>query len=305
MTELRNKVALITGAAGGIGAGTARALATEGAKLVLIDLDVEPLKKLAAELGDDVALAVPADVCDLDAMRTAVDAGIEKFGGIDLVLANAGIGCYGSVMQVDPKAFKRVIDVNLVGVFHTVRAALPAVVDRKGYILIVSSLAAFTPGPGLAAYCASKAGNEQFANVLRIELAHRGVDVGTAHMSWIDTKLVREAKADLPTAREMIDALPGPMSKTITVDECVRAFVAGLEQRKRRVNVPRWVGLIGWSKAIVTSKIGDRGMMRDAARLLPQMDAEVARLGRSTSARTAALNDVALSPRKDPIETPR
>jgi len=296
MSTVSGKVVLITGAARGIGAETARALARKGAKLVLTDLDAEPLEALAAELGDEVAVTIACDVCDLDSMEAAVATGIERFGGIDVVLANAGIASYGSVLAVDPATFKRVIDINVIGVFHTVRAALPSVMERRGYILVVSSLAAFAPGPGLAAYNASKAGAEHFANALRLEVAHRGVDVGSAHMSWIDTPLVQDAKKDLTAFQKMIDALPGPLSKTTSVDKCVDAFVAGIEKRSRRVYVPRWVGSIGWMKAIVTSKAGDRETLKQVPTLLPLMDAEVAALGRSTSARNTAMDDVAVSP---------
>ena len=93
-------------------------------------------------------------------------------------MANAGIATYGSVLQVDPEAFKTLMDVNVLGVFHTVRAALPSVIDRRGYVLIVSSLAAYAPAPGVAPYNAAKAGVEHFANALRLEVAHHGVDVG-------------------------------------------------------------------------------------------------------------------------------
>ncbi|MDV6243386.1 SDR family oxidoreductase [Rhodococcus opacus] len=297
MPTLRNKVALVTGAARGIGAETSRALARKGVKLVLIDLDAEPLNALAAELGDDVALAAAADVCDLAALQKAVDAGVAKFGGIDLVLANAGIASYGSVMHVDPATFKRVIDINILGVFHTVRAALPSVIDRKGYILVVSSLAAFAPAPGLAAYNTSKAGIEHFANTLRLEVAHHGVTVGSAHMSWIDTPLVQDAKADLTAFNQLLAVLPGPLGKTTSVDSCVDAFVDGLAGRKRRVYVPRWVELVGWLKAVVTSPIGDRSLLPHVPRILPLMDEEVAKLGRSTSARNVALGDIAVDPK--------
>ena len=285
MNELRNKVALITGAARGIGAETARTLTKEGAQLILVDVDAEPLHALTAELGDDNAIAVVADVRDLNAMQGAVDAGLAKFGGLDFVLANAGIASYGSIMAVDPAAFQRVIDINLIGAFHTVRAALPALIERKGYVLVVSSSAAYVAGPGLAAYSASKAGVEHFATVLRLEVAHYGVDVGSAHMSWIDTPMVQDAKADLPAFQQILDALPGPLRKTIPIDTCANAFVQGLEQRKRRVNVPRWVGVLRWLKPVLTSRIGDRTMLAHVPRTLPLIDAEVARLGRSISAR--------------------
>lgn len=284
MPTLSNKVVFITGAARGIGAETARALAARGSKLVLTDVDEEPLLALGVELGD-AAVTVVADVRDLDATQAAVDAGIERFGGIDLVLANAGISSYGSVLQVDPATFARVLDINVLGVFHTVRAALPSLVERNGYVLIVSSLAAFAACPGLAAYNASKAGVEQFANALRLEVAHQGVGVGSAHMAWIDTPLVRDAKSDLGAFREMLEVMPGPFGRTMTVDKCVDAFVAGLESRKRKVYVPGWVGVAGKFRAVLNSAVGDRALLKHVPRLLPKMDAEVAALGRSTSAR--------------------
>ena len=290
MTSLRGKVVFITGAARGIGAGTARALVKRGCKVVLTDLDAAPLQELAAELGPDSALAQVCDVCDLEAMELAARAGIERFGGIDLVLANAGIASYGSVLAVDPATFQRVIDINVVGVFHTVRATLPSVIERKGYVLVVSSLAAYAPAPGLAAYNASKAGVEHFANALRLEVAYRGVDVGTAHMSWIDTPLVQDAKADLGSFNEMLAALPGPLGKTTSVDACVDAFVDGLAKRKRRVFVPGWVGVIAQLRALVVSRFGDRESLKNASTLMPRMDAEVAALGRSTSARNTAMH---------------
>ncbi len=216
-------------------------------------------------------------------MQAAAAKAVERFGGIDVVVANAGIASYGSVLQVDPEALKRVLDVNLLGVFHTVRATLPAVIDRRGYVLIVSSLAAFAAAPGMAPYDMSKAGNEHLANALRLEVAHLGVSVGSAHMSWIDTALVRDSKADLPAFDKMLAALPWPLSKTTSVDQCASAFVEGIEGRKSRVYCPRWVGLMRWLKPVLSTPIGEFPVLRTAAELMPQMDAEVAALGRSTS----------------------
>ena len=285
MAELRGRVALITGAAQGIGAETARALARRGVKLVLTDIDAEPLTALAVELGPDTVTTAVCDVTDLTAMQEAVAGGIERFGGIDLVLANAGIASYGSVKVVDPVVFERVLDVNLLGVFHTVRAALPSLIERRGYVLVVSSLAAFAAAPGLAAYNASKAGVEHFANGLRVELAPDGVAVGCAHMSWIDTPLVRDAKADLPAFQRLLDSLPGPLSRTTSVEECVEAFVKAMAERRRKVYVPGWVGVLGVLKPALSTRLAELRSARESRRILPEVDAEVARMGRSTSAR--------------------
>jgi NAD(P)-dependent dehydrogenase (short-subunit alcohol dehydrogenase family) len=170
-----------------------------------------------------------------------------------------------------------------------VRAALPSVIERHGYVLIVSSLAAYAAAPGLAPYNAAKAGVEHFANALRLEIAHLGVDVGSAHMSWIDTPLVREAKSDLSTFREMLGKLPGPLGKTTSVQACGEAFVKGIEGRKRQINCPSWVGLMRWVRPLLASPVGESQTLKFVPDLLPRMDAEVAALGRSMSARTEAL----------------
>jgi NAD(P)-dependent dehydrogenase (short-subunit alcohol dehydrogenase family) len=284
MTSVRDKVVLITGGARGIGAEVARRLSDKGAKLVLIDLDETALAAMAERLGGEQrVLTAIADVRDLAAMEAVAARAVENFGGIDVVVANAGIASYGSVLGVDPEAFKRVLDVNLLGVFHIVRATLPAVIERRGYVLIVSSLAAFAAAPGMAPYDMSKAGNEHFANALRLEVGHLGVSVGSAHMSWIDTALVRDTKADLPSFGELLAALPWPLSTTTSVDKCAAAFVKGIEGRKDRVYCPDWVSLFRWLKPVLSTRVGEFPVRRGAAKLMPQMDAEVAALGRSTS----------------------
>jgi len=287
MSKLSGKVVLITGGASGVGAATAAKLVERGAKVVLVDIDEARLREQEQRLGA-AATSVVGDVLDLEAMEAAVAHGVKAFGGIDVVMANAGIASYGSIERVDPALFKRVIDINITGVFNTVRAALPQVIERRGYVLVVSSLAAYAAAPGLAPYNASKAGVEHFANALRLELAHRGVKVGSAHMSWIDTPMVQEVKADLSAFNKMLRRLPGPLGKTTSVEACAEAFARGIEKRSRRINVPGWVGLLRWLKPALATKVAEWRIQRDAKALLPQMDEEVARLGRSASARVTA-----------------
>lgn len=288
--KVQDKVVFITGGGRGIGAEVARRLHNTGAKLVLTDLDEGELKSIAAELGGDGRLlTVVADVRDLPAMQAAADQAVEKFGGIDVVVANAGIASYGSVLKVDPEAVKRVLDVNLLGVFYTVRATLPSIIDRRGYVLIVSSLAAFAAAPGMAPYDMSKAGNEHLANALRLEVAHLGVSVGSAHMSWIDTALVRDTKGDLPSFGEMLAKLPPPLGKTTSVNKCAAAFVKGIEGRQSRVYCPSWVAALRWLKPVLSTRIGEAQVLKSAGGIIPKMDAEVDALGRSTSAYTQQL----------------
>jgi NAD(P)-dependent dehydrogenase (short-subunit alcohol dehydrogenase family) len=285
--SVRGKVALITGGARGVGAATATLLVARGARVVCVDLDADPLRELVERLGHDNATSILGDVTELADMHAAVAHGVERFGGIDVVVANAGIATYGSVGVVDPVMFRRLIDINITGVFHTVRAALSELVRRRGYVLVVSSEAAYAPAPGLAAYNASKAGVEHFANALRLELGYQGVAVGSAHMSWIDTPMVQDAKHDLAAFGEMLDALPGPLGATTSVEDCAEAFVRGIERRAHRVNVPGWVGLLRWLKPVLTSRLAELQARRDSKRIVALMDEEVARLGRSASARVS------------------
>ena len=240
MSKLKGKVVLITGGARGVGAETARRLVAKGAKVVLVDLDREPLAALESELGAGTnATSIVGNVTSLEDMEAAVAHAVATFGRLDVAMANAGIASYGSVLAVDPETFRRVVDVNLNGVFHTARAALPALIETKGYMLVVSSLAAYAASPGLVAYHASKAGAEHFANALRPEVGYLGVKVGSAHMSWIDTPLVQDAKADLSAFRTMLDRLPGPLGNTTSVEACADAFVKGIEKRRTPDQRPR------------------------------------------------------------------
>lgn len=289
MKSVNSKVVFLTGAAGGVGSEVACRLHRKGAKLALIDLDETRLKELATQLGDGRVLTAVTDVRDLGAMQSAADHAVDRFGGIDVVVANAGIVSYGSVLHVDPEAFRRVIDVNVLGVFHTVRATLPSVIDRRGYLLLVSSLAAYGAAAGMASYSASKAGIEHFANTLRVEVAGLGVGVGSAHMSLLDTPLLLDAKSDLATFREML-AIGGPGFTVTSVHKCGEAFVKGIEARKRRVNCPEWVGLARWLRPLLATPMAEHSAAKSAADLLPRLDAEVAALGRHMSARTDALH---------------
>lgn len=175
--------------------------------------------------------------------------------------------------------------------FHTVRAALPSVIERHGYVLVVSSVAAYTAMPSMASYNASKAGVEHFANTLRVEVAHLGVDVGSAHMSWVDTPLVREIVADLPQFTRALASLPAPLRKTTPVQECAARFDRGIERRARRINVPAWVGALRWLRPLLHTCLAERVGRTTTPTVLPEVDAEIARLGRSFSARTQALGE--------------
>jgi NAD(P)-dependent dehydrogenase (short-subunit alcohol dehydrogenase family) len=206
----------------------------------------------------------------------AVAGAVEALGGIDVVVANAGVANNNTVAVSPVDVLVRTIDVNLVGVVRTVSAALPHVIARRGYVCIVASAASFTVLPGMAAYSASKAGVEAFANALRLEVAHRGVRVGSVHPSWIDTDMVRDQKSESPTFNEMLDELPWPMGQTTSVEECVSAIVAGIERRRRKVYVPREVGIVSALRSFVLGPVGSFAIQRRARTAVPQLESEAA-----------------------------
>lgn len=286
---MRNRrTAFITGASRGIGAGLARELVDRGWNVVLTGIEPDELAELAAELGPNAAWFV-ADVTIQDDLDKAVAGAIDRFGGLDAVVANAGIASFGTIRVTDPDAFARTVDINLTGVFRTIRAALPHIIDRKGYVLVIASVASFTPIAGLSAYAASKAGAEAIASSLATEVAGYGVAVGCAHPSWIDTDMVRDAEADLRSFREMRAKLPWPLHSTTTLDECVRAIADGLEKRRRRIYVPGSVRALYWMRSLIQSGPALALLGRFAESTVPLVEDEIRQLGRSVSERVARL----------------
>ncbi len=221
---------------------------------MLTDVHEIGLRQLGVELGDHDVEWRCADVSDFAAMQSVAQTAQERFGGIDVVVANAGTEAWAPVHSTDPEAFHRIINTNVLGVFNTVRAALGTLIDRRGYALVVASVSSYTPVPGMAAYAASKAAVEQFAAVLRVELAHRGVAVGSAHMSLVDTPMLRETQAASEEFSVLVSALPTPMRRPMTAEACAARFVNGIERRKRYIDVPRWVALARWFKPLLATR---------------------------------------------------
>jgi NAD(P)-dependent dehydrogenase (short-subunit alcohol dehydrogenase family) len=245
--------------------------------VALAGLEPELLARVADELGPE-HLWVECDVTDPEALRTAVQRVVDTFGGLDVVVANAGIAPLTTVMTSSAHALARTIEVNLIGTMLTAHAALPEIAKRRGHVLLISSAAAFTVLPGMSAYCASKAGVERFGDVLRLEVAHRGVTVASAHPTWIDTDMVRDTEAALPTFAETRRRLPGPLGAFTSVEDCAQALVENLETRGRRVFVPRSVGSIAALRQLVTGAVSEKLMTRIAATAVPQLERDIAAL---------------------------
>jgi NAD(P)-dependent dehydrogenase (short-subunit alcohol dehydrogenase family) len=239
--NVAGKVALVTGAERGIGWETARILHSRGASVALVDLDVDLVKAAAERIaGDDRVIGIGADVTDRDAMDGAVEETIEAFGGLDIAVANAGIAPpTATVRVIDEEAFERTIEVDLLGVWRTVRAALPQITERGGHVVVVASVYAFMNGVLNASYAMSKAGVEQLGRALRAELAPHGASASVAYFGFIDTRMVQDAMED-PISEHLVDNMPGFMLRRLPPSAAGEAIVTGIERRAPRIIAPKW-----------------------------------------------------------------
>ncbi len=256
---LRGQVVLITGAASGIGAATALELKRRGAVPVLLDCDAASLRAIADTLGAG-ALSLVADVTSMADCEAAVAATLERHGRIDVVWANAGVASYGPLAYTDPKAWQRCIDVNVTGVFNTVRSALPAVLSARGQVVVTASAASFAHPPCLSAYAASKAAVEAMCDAWRIELAAHQVQVAVIHASWVSTPLVAEGMLN-PGFTRLRAASPGPLRRETPVAEAARRIADGIAGRQRRIWVPGWMRALHWLRAMLHTPLAERGLL--------------------------------------------
>jgi NAD(P)-dependent dehydrogenase (short-subunit alcohol dehydrogenase family) len=234
---LQGRRVLITGAARGIGAGTARRLHARGARVALAGLEPQLLAQVAAECGE--APWFECDVADRAQVERAVDGTVERLGGLDVAIANAGVAAQLPLIGGDPAIFERTIAVNLLGVYYTLRAAGPHIAHPRGYALPIASLAAALHAPMLGPYSASKAAVEALGDTLRVELHGSGARVGVAYFGFIDTDMVSrgmQTRAAEQASRARRAIKPVPLGRAID------AIERGVERRSRRVTAPGWVG---------------------------------------------------------------
>lgn len=266
--SLEGQVVVVTGAARGVGELLARKLSARGAKLALVGLEPDELKKVSERLHSESDHWF-ADVTDHEAMARVAQEVKQRFGKIDVVVANAGVAAGGPFVDSDPDAWRRVIEVNLIGGAVTGRAFLPVLMESRGYFLQIASLAAMTPAPMMTAYCASKSGVEAFAHSLRAEVAHRGVKVGVGYLSWTDTDMVRGADQD-DVMRNCASGCPGRMNRTYPLGPAVDRIVAGVERRSPHVYAQRWLrgmqSVRGYLPSLI-GVVGQREVRRFGSRL--------------------------------------
>jgi NAD(P)-dependent dehydrogenase (short-subunit alcohol dehydrogenase family) len=275
------RVAFITGGASGIGLAVAGLLQRRGMKLVLMDLTSATLQSAAAQLSGGEVLTVAGDVTRPEDCQRAVAQAVQRFGGIDLCWANAGIGVGAPLRHADAQDWMRVLQVNVFGVLHTVQAALPQLIERRGQIAVSASAASLGHAPAMSSYAASKAAVEAMCDSWRIELDHHGVAVTCIHPLWVTTPMVERARSSRTFVR-LRQGMAGPMGRETPLEVAAPLIADGLLQRQRRIFVPGWVRWL----FVVRSALHTRPMEREhlaAARELETLYLDDLRSGRVSS----------------------
>lgn len=275
--DVNGRTVFITGAARGIGAGVAERLHAKGANVALVGLEPERLEALAARLGDRAA-AFEADVSDYDALERAVRATVERFGTLDVAIANAGIAFTGTLATAPIEQVERTLAVNFLGVWRTDRAVIKHVMERRGYLLNIASLAAISHAPLMGPYTASKAGVEALTDALRQETMPSGARVGCAYFGFIDTDLVRASFAQ-PSTQAAMGRAPGFLRNPVPLSRAVDAIERGVQRRSARVWAPRWVGPMLTLRGLVQplterQTTADAGVLAEGMRMAEQSSHE-------------------------------
>ncbi|MFI7587619.1 SDR family NAD(P)-dependent oxidoreductase [Spongisporangium articulatum] len=266
---LAGKVALVTGGNRGLGAACVRELAARGATVAVLARDPEAAAVVVKELPGEGHLALPGDVTRQETLDAAVATVLAERGQLNVVVANAGVNRHGSLGEVTGDEYAEVVNTNLIGTYRTARATADALAAGRGYLMIVSSVAAFAAVGGMAPYASSKAGLEMLAHTLWLDLAPRGVDVGTVVPTWITTDMLAEAEAGIDDFAELrnttegllsmyTDGVPGgPLGGSVSAEECATRIVDGIEARERRIWIPPILEEIWRLGPLLNSPLGE------------------------------------------------
>jgi NAD(P)-dependent dehydrogenase (short-subunit alcohol dehydrogenase family) len=260
--SLAGRRVVITGAARSIGALLAERLHARGAKVALLGLEPDLLAGVADRCGG--APWLECDIADRHQVDESVEELVGRLGGLDVVVANAGIAAQLPIVGGDPAVMERTIQVNTLGTYYTLRAAGAHVSHPGGYALAVSSMAAAVHLPLLSAYSASKAAVEAIGNTLRIELQPSGARVGVAYFAELDTDMTHRGFGT-EAAKAMLGS--GTFTRTTPVRHAIDAVERGIARRSRRIVVPRMVAP-GVPARMLVQPVVDRVAQRNLRKAL-------------------------------------
>ena len=245
MNRFEDKVVLVTGAASGIGLAAARRFLDEGARVAMLDIDAASLKDAAAGLPQDRVLVHVGDTADRETAAAAVKATVARFGGLHILVNNAGVATEGDIMQTSEEDFERLMAVNVAGYFHMAKAALPELVKTRGSIVMTSSVSGLGGDWATFAYNTSKGAVSNMVRAMAMDAAKDGVRVNAVNPSFTKTGMTEDMVSDPELVDKFNERMPlgGPMDP-----EGVAAAMAFLASEDARlitgVNLPVDAGLM-------------------------------------------------------------
>lgn len=270
-------IAVVAGGAQGVGYLSALQLAATH-RIMVVDLPGNHVAEAAAACGAD-AIGVECDIIDQAQVEAAVARIVSQAGGIDTVVVTAGIGIGGALRLTHPDVVAAQLNINVAGNWRFIHACLPHLIARKGYVIAVASAAAIAPTPALGGYCASKAGIEMLLEVLRLEVAHLGVDVGIAYLLFHDTEMVRLARRFLPAFNQTLANQPGPMHDVYDPQRAADAVVDAVRHRRHKAFSPAYVGELSATRMVLRTELVSHQAKQQCARIDELTRASVAERG--------------------------
>jgi NAD(P)-dependent dehydrogenase (short-subunit alcohol dehydrogenase family) len=259
--SLEGRRVLITGAARGIGAALAERLHERGARVAIAGLEEDLLADVAARCGD--AHWSPCDVSERAEVDEAVERAVDALGGLDVVVANAGVAAQLPLVGGNPEVMERTLSVNVLGAYYTLRAAGPHIAHAGGYAVAISSVGALVHLPLMGAYSASKAAVEAIGNTLRIELRGTGARVGVAYFAQIDTDMTSRGFGT-KAAESLVERL-GPLHRVEPLHVAIDALERGITRRSRVIVAPSRARPLLHIRTLaqpVVDRVAQRGLRR-------------------------------------------
>ncbi len=251
MDEFTGKVAVVTGAASGIGRALARRCAGEGMRVVLADIEAEPLEQAAGEIGDEIGadhvLAVPTDVRNADAVEALAAATFDRFGAAHVVCNNAGVGVGGLAWTIPADRWRWIVEVNLLSVAHGIRAFVPRMIEQgEGHVVNTASAAGLLTGPGMSPYYATKHGVVALSESLHFDLGIVGSPVGVSVLcpEWVRTRIAESERnrpadvGEMPGMAALGDGagpgalIQGLVDRGIDPDDVAAMVLDGIRERR-------------------------------------------------------------------------
>lgn len=244
MTRFKDKTVLITGAASGMGLSATRRFLDEGARVTMLDIDADALKQVASKFPQDRVLVQVGDTAHQETATNAVKATVERFGGLDVLINNAGIGSEGDIMKTSEADFDRVMAVNVSGYFHMAKAAMPELVKTRGAIVMTSSVSGLGGDWKMFAYNTSKGAVSNMVRAMALDAAKDGVRVNAVNPSFTRTGLTEDMLKDAELVAKFKERMPLGAPEDPDGVAAAMAFLASEDARLiTGVNLPVDAGL--------------------------------------------------------------